>query len=456
MKKIAATIYTLALLLTAGCSRNEVITTYEQVKLNSQEIPVVFDVYQGEQAQTRAINNDNDLRAAGFGVFAYYTQQNTNPDRDKGETFTGLYNSTTYPNFMYNQQVNWIAFPNPDPGDPTGYWKYTPLKYWPTDYGTGNMGGGATGSKVSGVSFFAYAPWVYADPATGVAKTQDGSGDYTINKTTGIVGFNTNTAYGDPKVHFVLGGTEDLIYAVPPMKNKNKSDGEQIFAFKHALAGITFKVGAFFDEGIGTDLADGNWVPSNKIADGTYITIESVQITAPSMPYGGWLNLNTGEWGDQTASTADNPATLPTLSGSDIAERLRYDGSIVAEENMNPGVGRKLDRSADDAGAIYDLAEGGLFVTTMPPVSGTMTLNITCNYHVWTFDSRNADGISKVENNVTNSVTFAPVAGKLYGVTIRLGMTSVKLDVKQYNANQSGSEFWSEDGSNKKTWNLPL
>ena len=48
---------------------------------------------------------------SGFGVMGY---QMTN-DWANNQT-------TTAPNFMYNEQITW---------DANGYWKYDPVKYWP-------------------------------------------------------------------------------------------------------------------------------------------------------------------------------------------------------------------------------------------------------------------------------------------------------------------------------------
>ena len=47
------------------------------------------------------------------------------------------------PNFMCNQQV---TYEPPKPGESTGTWNYTPLKYWPAQ-------------RNDKISFFAYAPY---------------------------------------------------------------------------------------------------------------------------------------------------------------------------------------------------------------------------------------------------------------------------------------------------------
>ena len=436
----------MTLLLTA-CSHSEVVTTYEQEAVKQQvearqdgdgeRMPVIFNTTSSDQATTRANTTENYLKTAdlGFGVFAYYTQNSNYPAT----------NTTLAPNFMYNQHVTWDA----------GAWTYSPLKYWPNDFAEGDVDGStpaAQGSNQDRLSFFAYGPYVYADPADGQAKLKDGSGDYTINKTTGIIGVKPASSASDPMVHFNLGaGAEDLVWS--SLKDKTKMAGTPLtnyvptFAFAHALSGLRFEVGGNFDA-----------VSGGQIADGTYITIESVSVASDAMPYDGWLNLTTGTWQDQATAEASTSILL-----DDINEKLQYKSTATlayssgAAGEVNQGVGRKDDGTAADELSTRTLMKqvngADQYLMIMPSASA-VTYKVTCNYHVWTFDPRNSDGISKVENNVTNEVSFAPDGNKFYTITIWLGMTSVGLDVKQYKANQSGSEFWSEDNSNKKSWDL--
>ena len=91
----------------------------------------VFDLTALEQSQANG---------GGFGVFAYHT------DLKK-------YDQTYFPNFMYNQGV----FKN------GANWEYTPLMYWPNEYGYD-----AGSDDEDKVSFFAYAPYVATtSPASG-------------------------------------------------------------------------------------------------------------------------------------------------------------------------------------------------------------------------------------------------------------------------------------------------
>lgn len=205
--------------------------------------PIAFGTYLSNGANTRAgatgsINTTDQLKAsAGFGVFAYYTQDK-NYDAD-GESQT--------PNWMYNQKVSW--------DNTKSDWMYSPLKYWPNDNGTADNKG-ATGTTTSKVSFFAYAPF------TGDAET----GELVAGETSGITAFSANTAAGHPTVTYKLrpdGQQVDLLWgtaaegksyetvtgtnvtvgkvtdALAPTNiniQKLKTGGKIAFLFKHALA----------------------------------------------------------------------------------------------------------------------------------------------------------------------------------------------------------------------------
>ena len=488
------------LLLTVSCSQSEVVTTYEQevVKVpvsHLSDTPVEFGVDSG--AETRALTTEESLKAnedTGFGVFAYYTQGNY-----------PLTDHSYYPNFMYNQHVYWDQ--ETDAGDviplDARYWKYSPLKYWPNDYAPGDVGGGATGSgRNDKVSFFAYAPYVKCDPATGDALNPDNS-----LKTEGIVGFTSNTGYGykietvneqeelvhvwhnDPMLHYKLGGenSEDLVWGgddcmdQTKVTNAAKTNNKQAFTFQHMLTGIVFQVGAYFDA-----------VSSGQIDKDTYIMIEEVKIET-TVPYESWLNLRTGEWDDPQLADGYFTVTEDDMNPRikykpDATERYKY----LSAENPNynydhpnevtPGVGREAPADFDSQEYKYgDPAPSGSTITPLMkqingkdqyaviiPVSsngsdGTgIPFKITCTYHVWTFDPRNPnDGITKVKNKITNSVKLKQTEkGKVYAITMWLGMRSVKLDVKQYGKSDgpadTNPEIWGDANTSWTQWTFPI
>ena len=441
-----------ALLLVTGCSKSEVVTTYEQEvakqeyvkqqptqqEVNNNPVPIIFDASIGEQATTRTVTPEEALlRSNGFGVFAYYTH--------------GAYpvpNTTVIPNFMYNQRVYWD----------TDAWTYTPVKYWPNDYSTGavdNQDPAATGSANDKLSFFAYAPYVPVNTATGAAKNPDES-----IKTTGIVGFSLNSDNGDPLVNYQIGaGSEDLLWSA--LLNQTKTTGAYpdyavntpTFSFSHALTALTFEVGAYFDE-------TPSMSHTQQIADGTYITIDRVDIVSTNLPYQGWLNLRTGVWTDLTPGSGST-----ALMNGEIAEHVRYKADATAPYStpsttnmVNPGVGRGVNGTPDAAATTYPLVKDGQYLVMIP--STGLDLDIICTYYVWTFDSRNGDGISKVKNVVKDSLSDLTLeTGKAYTITLRLGMRSVKLNVRQYRENDgSGAanpEIW-PSSEKKKDWNLPF
>lgn len=114
-------------LLVAGCTQNEVLQT---PPTEGQEIG--FGIYTGVQTKgTETTTAEIQKLSKGFGIFAYLHNKATT-------------NATDYQTYMDNVQVTY---------DGTSVWKYSPLKYWPTDAdATG-------GSEKNLLDFYAYAPY---------------------------------------------------------------------------------------------------------------------------------------------------------------------------------------------------------------------------------------------------------------------------------------------------------
>ncbi len=189
MKKTNYFILAAAAALFAACSSDDGLAP-EQQTAQSGQVPVAFDTYVNRTTRaglTGSITIDQlKNKVDGFGVFAYYTNADA-------------YDQTFTPNFMYNQQVQWG----------TSGWGYTPLKYWPNEFGSN-----AFSEDVDKVSFFAYAPYVKVNPASGKVEFQatGGSGPDQNNPaypgangdiTKGIVGMTRNNAAGDPMVKYI-------------------------------------------------------------------------------------------------------------------------------------------------------------------------------------------------------------------------------------------------------------
>lgn len=184
-------VFAAAASLFAACSNDDgaVAGPQQEAQQTAGEVAVAFDSYVN-RATTRAgltgdmENTATSLQKSGFGVFAYHT----NAD---------LYDQTFVPNFMYNQRVT-------HSGTGEGAkWSYTPIKYWPNEFGQD-----ALSEDVDKVSFFAYAPYVSVNPASGkVIDKSTGEGstydEDNGDKTYGIVGMKSNSATGDPMVKYM-------------------------------------------------------------------------------------------------------------------------------------------------------------------------------------------------------------------------------------------------------------
>lgn len=394
-----------ALLAFAACSSTD-------ESANSQTVadlqPVSFGTYVN-QSVTRAgttgdiINTTNLKDANGFGVFAYYT--------DNVE-----YSGTTIPNFMYNQQVTST--------DGTT-WTYTPIKYWPNEYGST-----ATSEGTDMVSFFAYAPYVAVSTTTG---------QVTGDKTSGITQTGRNSTSGDPTVKYIVSGEDagvDLLWGVNasnglPWLNQTRTagatgDDKITFTFRHALAKLTPTIKT-----------------SIEIDNKTKVYVRSIIITGFASK--GTLNLNNIE--------ADKPLWY-NYDGSDLTfdgltindgRKDGREGSTEQANEKNKWLNPNLVQStAWGAGAMPGvtstsanlLKNASIYVI---PSGGTEAVDVTIIYDVETEDANLStnlsDGTTKgssVENRITKTVSFGTPsgfeAGKAYTINMTLGMKDVKVD----------------------------
>lgn len=307
MKKqlfVAAT----AVFALASCTTSDEVFTGEQ-QLAEQTLDdnaIQFGMYLGQTPSTRAgaegsINTnilkgfdkdgsdaswtEDKAKKFGFGVFAYYTGNQTYND---WTTYpapatpvvfgTGTTVDKKYPNFMYNEQV-WYN-KSAEAGSITN-WKYALTKYWPNEVGAGavddqeNDAGNDPATTVNNyggnLSFFAYAPYVEAGSASyGITaiRAKDATGDpiisYAINPegekvvdllwgTLGSAGPNvvgganagvsysndaSATNYEKSILPHATGATTYDGYTLPADLTKQKTNGKVEFAFKHALAKV--------------------------------------------------------------------------------------------------------------------------------------------------------------------------------------------------------------------------
>ena len=394
------------LLALAACSSTDESANKQTI---AEPNPVNFGTYVS-QSVTRAgaigdITNTTQLKdAQGFGVFAYYT--------DNVE-----YSGTTIPNFMYNQQVT--------SADGTT-WTYTPVKYWPNEYGST-----ATSEGTDMLSFFAYAPYVDVSTTTG---------QVTGDKTSGITQTGRNSTSGDPTVKYIVTGETagvDLLWGVNasnglPWLNQTRTagatgDDKITFTFRHALARLHPTIKTSID-----------------IDAKTKVYVRSITITGFASK--GTLNLNNIE--------ANKPLWY-NYDGSD----LTFDGLIINDgrkdgregsteqaNEKNKWLNLNLVQSTawGDAGAKPGvtsaaanlLKNASIYVI---PSGGTEAVDVTIIYDVETEDANLStnlsDGTTKgssVENRITKTVNFGTPsgfeAGKAYTLNITLGMKDVKVD----------------------------
>jgi hypothetical protein len=323
----------------------------------------------------------------GFGVFAYYTDN------------TG-YDGSTKPNFMYNQGV----FYN------TSKWEYSPVKYWPNEYGSG-----ANSTGTDKVSFFAYAPYV-----------STASGSY------GITAMSANSDAGDPTITYVIDPTPstavDLCWAVDSSdglpwidETKQSTSGKVTFLFKHALARFNVNVRGFFDA---VRASDGE-LSTDDIDSNSKITVETIEIKGTFAP-SGVLNLNNATANEPLWTPATAAETTLTIPNADIAASLK---ATVGGENSFPSITGVTKTNVSVFTGAAPAKNDATYYTFIPTTDDT-TLNVKITYYVTTQDAKLEDGISCVKNVINKDITFTGgfTGGYNYNLNIVLGMTTVKLE----------------------------
>lgn len=423
-----------AALLLGACAQETVLTPDEARELDPKSNEISFGTYMGKNSQTRAGDTgpiDNTaLQSKGFGVFAYYTGAT---DYAAGQTSTG-------PNFMYNQKVSYDGS--------SSSWSYSPVKYWPNDISTADGGnvdnqtspaqGSAGGGKVS---FFAYAPYVGTyTPAGGSENTFNPStGKWATDETTGITGFSANTATSDPTLTFVVNGV-DLLWgtadntdpnvlgtvqtgtiltngkgAVNANLTKQKTDGKVKFLFKHALASIS-------DIKVLLDIDHNGIISGGTKPEDTKVTINSLEIKGKSGTVtntSGVLNLATGAW----------TSASPVVTGNPVDGRVdKTSETTLWEPTTTPSSWNDVPAGVTATAVANAHVIGSLNQTLIPGTSATYI--ITIEYIVRTKDTNLSKGFSEVSQKIKKEVTIAAPSeiNKKVTLLLHLGLTSVKFD----------------------------
>lgn len=364
----------IAALSMSSCSQEEELFVKGGDGQAADENAVMFGTYLGKAPESRATAGMDltGLQTSGFGVFAYYTGENSylNEEKVPGD-FT--------PNFMYNQELTWSLSNN--------RWEYSPLKYWPS-------------KMTEKVSFMAYAPYT----ATFGSE--------------GITALSANDAEGDPKLSFTTPKSVkdqfDLVYSGDLLDlSKHDIDDKVTFTFQHALSRIGFKRVVVVDQmsmdedGTAGDNDYGQ--KTDKLDENTTVVINSVKLTG-TFATKGKLNLRTGEWKETDLATRTYELTK---AGGDFTA----DGANMTSAN------------ADDITRLN--ADDRYFMIIPNSTDNTLEktpLTITVNFDVVTKDTSVAGGETRITSEVSNTFNWGFVAGRATDFVLHVALTSVKID----------------------------
>ena len=458
-----------ALLLVTGCSKSEVVTSYEkevikQIEVNNDPIPVSFGTYVGEQATTRTSEGTAlaNLAANGFSVFAFYQNGKYFPETttkpagagDDWATYKASWTTdNVYPNFMYNQKVT-----SPDGGIT---WTYSPVKYWPNGETTHEGGPAnrlsfvaygehmelATESVRKGASGTSFIPYSYDE--------EPGKFAYKTKASSGIVAISRNDYEGEPFLIYDLKGDKEGLVDAKDMKDlllatvnesnhfnltKQNISSNISFSFNHALSAFGFGVTGVFNE----VNKPGYPATDNTIDANCYLRIEEIKMQV-SLPRKAVMYLVHQNW-----VAEDTEEIIFRMGADQIAENLRYPDyfkyktvnvggvfkTVVDEEAttaevqrlndagelLSYGVGRIYNPGrVDDGTAIpnndttnyYQIIgttpEGGenMFYFIPLEASSDVSFTFTITYHTLSADPRMLYGICDVKHVVKKEFVFA-------------------------------------------------
>lgn len=386
--------------------------------VGSTQQPVSFGAYLN-RAVTRAGYEGNlgidQLKANGFGVLAYYTDDKT-------------YSPDFQPNFMYNTKVAYQ----------TDHWEYNPVRYWPNENSEHDASEG-----LDRLSFFAYAPHVDVNQLTGYTDENDNPGR-------GIVALSRNGAIGDPFVYYHVNfnpaSQVDFCWGTPRVNMTKQATNQKVeFEFNHALAALNVQIDADIDE---------------VVADATtHIYVRSVSFEG--FAERGAFNLNTqpGQvmWYDVMGTDYIDGSPVVVHDGRVNGNEGGAEAVNELPKGLNPVIvqSAKYDNPALTAGvtnATVNLFDNTSVDAPVYVIPTGQPLKLTIVYDVETQADKLpgylSDGVThgtSIENRITKTIaltsgeTMRMEAGKHYILNLHLGMTSVKL-----NATISD---WSDGGS---------
>ena len=423
---LAAVVLTGMAVLVVACSGSDGSNDGDDQQHATQQQPqaVDFNAYVNRSTTRGGTQGTLDLvvlQTAGFGVYAYYTDNHQ-------------YNQMSLPNFMFNQQVTYVG----------SKWTYSPVKYWPNETGED-----AISTGIDYLTFFAYAPYTAVDPITGNC----------INDTeTGIIRLSHSNENGDPlvayRVSFEPDKRVDLCWAVPTLNKTKPTISETVdFNFQHALAALNVQIDADIDVAShNASSLDGNtrvWVRS--------ITFEGFaeqgQLSMYSTTRAHWYGMDcdcavsskpiTVYDGrrDSHEGVAESPNELPTGLNPIIVQSTAYtvDGTTITAPEATKGVTNtpvNLFDVSSMSGTDEQILTAPIFV-----IPSNDPMRVTIEYDVETYDPKlitdrladNKTTGSSICNRLTSAITIGGQsltmqAGKQYNIRLHLGLISVKVD----------------------------
>ena len=382
-----------AALTMTGCSNDEINAPQQSQGNNAIE----FSTYLGRNAQGSRGTETNDASIksenGGFGVLAYYTEQNNFADANNNK-----------PNFMWNQKV---TYSNPA-------WSYTPVKYWPTKVG-------------DKVSFFAYAPYAANDNDKGIVL----SGNSVAGAPTATI-----TLPEDPSQ------TIDFVAAVQMNKthdNSKNANNDVRFTLLHEMTRV--KVQAKLDKSVYSDTDD-------KYR--TFVVIKNVTFNDKGQFYkSGKYTFSTTDGERGTWTTTANASTY-TLDLNGVLNKTKITAIDAKSGNYQAGVdGIKLTKK-DTPEDLFKTNDYLYLIPVSADNGNGLTdgkATATIEYDIVTEDSKLAVGYSCTKATKT---VLLPAGTLKQGISYNYIFT-IKLDEIVLNAEVKG---WDKPASDSNI-NVP-
>lgn len=367
-----------------SCTKNEV----SDLNVTNPDV-ITFDTYVG-QTTKGTILDQTALKGSGFGLMAYYTEQDT---WDEGE-------GKFAPNFMYNQSVTY----NYD----SSVWSYNPIKYWPNE-------------ELDKVTFFAYAPYE--------SSTNRVKGSYTANTAEGLPQVWMKLKdYAVNMVDFVAGQNMDMV----------RQQERVTFMLKHQLTRATFSAKTKVD-----NVSYG----ANASGDGaSFVVVKSMNvIDSPEFFTEGVYTFDN--------ETTDDVKTNHNQDGTwEVSEPANYSFESIMAFNNTETDSQLPAANYDNTGIVIPIAQSyytslftkDQYLFLLPP-NGAEGLSddgiqVEIVYDIVTIDSQLDAGHSVTESTYVVTLPAATLAqGKAYNYQLEFDVTEILVRAEVVDWDNEGS-----------------